>query len=742
MEMFTEEDDILIAQEYESLLLQSRKRGLSEEQYNLVQKAFEFANEAHRNVRRRSGVPYIIHPISVAKIVVSEIGLGCKSICAALLHDVVEDTEYTVEDIRNYFGDRIAILVDGLTKIKSALDKDKKSESSLQAENFKRILLTLNDDARIVLIKMADRLHNLRTIEFMPEYKSEKVLSETMYIFIPLAHRLGLYNIKTEMENIWLQRKEPEIYRDLETRLQGLMESKANVIDNFVTPVEAMLKNQGLDFRITRRIKSPYSIWKKMESKHLPFEEIFDLFAVRIIFTPNSNISEREQCWQIFSRITGMFKYKPERTRDWVSEPKMNGYESLHTTVMVSGTWIEVQIRSERMNDVAERGVAAHWAYKKGDTSTQTDRNLDLWLQHVHDILENPDANALQLLDEIHKELLISEIYVFTPKGESKCMHKGSTALDFAYYIHTKVGNHAIAAKVNMKLVPLSHTLSNGDQVEIITSNSATPKREWLDFLKTTRAKNQVIATLKDDKKDNMQIGLKLLEQELEKRNIKMQSRVIRKLVGHYNIAGGKDELYYKIGLGLITLDNLDTILKTNVSQRDVQMWGFKVLTPDKVQGTINKKEDYILKEDITNGKISFKTDNCCHPIPGDNVVGVINEDNSVTIHKTSCPVFTSFAATNGHRIISVKWSKHFIMSYLARITLSGIDRIGLLNDISHAITLELGVNIRKVMIESHDEIFEGYIDLYIHNTEDLESLMESIRKIKGVESVLRTDIS
>ena len=731
---FTAEDDLIIRREFEALRLAALKRCADQEQYDLVLKAFEFANEAHRNVRRRSGEPYILHPIAVAKIVVQEIGLGCKSICAALLHDVVEDTQYTADDIRQVFGEKIASLVEGLTKIKTALDNDSlkdKPSRSLQAENFKRILLTLNDDARIVLIKLADRLHNVRTIQYMPEYKREKILSETMYIFIPLAHRLGLYNIKSEMEDVWMQYNESEEYKRIEGELQQMMATKGGAIENFVGEVEQIIENSGIRARIIKRLKSPYSIWRKMQTKNIPFEQIFDIYAVRIVFEPGGDFSEREQCWHLFSQITGRYHYNPNRVRDWVSEPKVNGYESLHVTVMYQGMWIEVQIRSERMNSIAERGVAAHWSYKQGEIVGEGDSSMDRWLKYVQDILENPDANALQFLDDVHQELLTSEIYVFTPTGESRRLPKGSTALDFAFNVHSQIGCHAIAAKVNMKLVTLSTVLRGGDQVEIITSESARVKREWLEFLKTSSARSAVIEALKDMSKDNVSRGMKMLREELAKRNIQMQTRVIRKLVDSYKITGGKEDLYNKIGIGLIDLSDLDTVLKTNAPQRNVQMWGFKLLESNSGK----------LKERLKGKEVAFHTSGCCHPIPGDNVGGVIGDDDVVTIHKTSCPVYTNLAATEGNRIVGVRWSKHFMMSYLARISLTGIDRMGILHEITNQLSNKLGINLRKISIEAHDEIFEGYIDLYVHDRADIDNIIESFAKINGIEKVSRVDI-
>lgn len=745
--MFTEEDYKLIEREFAGLRESSLRRCTDDGQYELVLKAFEFANEAHKGVRRRSGEPYILHPIAVAKIVVDEIGLGCKSICAALLHDVVEDTDFTVEDIQRLFGDKIASLVEGLTKIKTALDNDNKNKSqsnhrSLQAENFRRILVTLNDDVRIVLIKLADRLHNVRTIQFMPEYKRDKILSETMYLFIPLAHRLGLYSIKSEMENIWLKFREPAAYASIEQQLDKIMVDRESLIDDFCNPIRAELDKAGYKYQILKRLKTPYSIWKKMTSKNIPFEQIYDIYAVRIIFEPNAEFTEREQCWYIFSMITGIYKYKPDRTRDWVDKPKANGYEALHLTVMGNGgNWVEVQIRSQRMNDIAERGIAAHWKYKDAGVTNDSGSEIDRWLMQVSEILENPDVDAMKFLDEFHQELVTSSIYVFTPKGESKSLAKGATALDFAYSIHTHIGNHAIAAKVNQRLVPLSQVLSNGDQVEIITSESGKPKREWLEFLQTGRAKTQVMDFLKTDVKNSIKEGMEILDRKLDERNITERSRVIKKLIDYYKTPGGKDDLYNRIGIGVIDLSDLDKALRTNAERRSVQMWGVKLLNPLR-NGSINKKSEFLLQENIDQGTISFNIAECCSPIPGDSVVAFIEDDGTVTIHKKSCPKANDLASKEGHRIVSAKWSKHFMMSYLARISLEGIDRVGVLSDLTRVISLVLGVNMRKLHIETHDEIFEGFIDLYVHNTDDLDKLIKAISKVKGIERVKRVELS
>lgn len=503
---FRQRDYEVIAREYADLKEAARKRCTDQSELDMIQKAFDFANEAHKGVRRRSGDPYILHPIAVAKIVVSTIGLGYKSIVAALLHDVVEDTAYNIDDIRNLFGERVATLVEGLTKIKTVLDnEDKARQKSMQAENFKRILLTLNDDVRVVLIKLADRLHNCRTIEYVSEHKRKKILSETMYVFIPLAHRLGLYGMKSEMEDIWLRYNEPEAYNSISEKVNRNVIDKEKEINEFIAPIEEALRNAGFRFEIKKRVKTPYSIWHKMNTKGVSFEEIFDLYAVRIIFDPQEDPkeSERDQCYHIFSIITSLYKYKSDRIRDWVNFPKNNGYEALHCTLMSrSGIWVEVQIRSRRMNEIAEKGIAAHWSYKKDGFIDKSQNEVDKWIIQVKEILVNPDVNALDLLDMIHNDLIKSEIFVFTPKGEQRSIEKGATALDFAYSIHSEIGHKAIAAKVNLKLVPLSRELKTGDQVEIITAETEKPKREWLDFVKTRKAKAHILDYLKDAHKE------------------------------------------------------------------------------------------------------------------------------------------------------------------------------------------------------------------------------------------------
>lgn len=754
MSEFTREDNELIEREFEQLRLAALRRCASQEEYEGVLKAFEFANEAHKGVRRRSGEPYIIHPIAVAKIVVQEIGLGYKSIVAALLHDVVEDTEYTTEDVERLFGSKIASLVDGLTKIKSAIDskiEEDKSEKSIQAENFKRILLTLNDDVRVILIKLADRLHNLRTIDSMPERKQDKILSETMYIFIPLAHRLGLYSIKSEMENIWLKFRQPEQYNEISRRIQEYSREKGGSIDKFIEPISKLLESARYKFTINKRIKTPYSVWNKMQTKGIPFEEIYDLFAVRIVFTPKKGSSERKQCWDIYSLISEDYLSNTDRIRDWVSTPKSNGYEALHCTLMSPhGGWVEVQIRTVRMDAIAEKGVAAHWNYK-GDKINNSENELDNWLNMVREVLENPDVNALEFLDNFHTGLMSKEIYAFTPAGEAKRLEKGSTVLDFAYAIHSEIGNRAIAAKVNLKLVPISYELRNGDQVEIITADSQKPQREWLEFAKTAKARNMILDSIKGDIKDTIKKGQEILEQELVKLGVKQHIRVLKKLIAEFKVSN-KDELYSKIGSGLIDLSNLEEILKKNKENKLVQFWNLQFFSGKEKNGDegqdhpaengkIDKHKDYLLKENPIDKTLTYKVADCCNPIPGDPIIGFIDEDGQVVIHKKVCPRAISLASTNGGNIINAKWTKHTILSFLARIEMKGIDRLGIVNDITRYITLILSVNIRKLFFETHDGVFYGYIDLYVHNTNDLEEIIKNIENIKGIETAARVDV-
>ncbi|MBO6172691.1 MAG: bifunctional (p)ppGpp synthetase/guanosine-3',5'-bis(diphosphate) 3'-pyrophosphohydrolase [Bacteroidales bacterium] len=739
---FTEEDYKVINESYAQLKEAAQKRCANQEEMDVVQKAFDFANEAHKDVRRRSGGPYIIHPIEVAKIVVSNIGLGYKSIAAALLHDVVEDTDYTVDDIKNLFGDKIASLVDGLTKIKIVLDNEDRAKrledvysESLQAENFKRILLTLNDDVRVVLIKLADRLHNCRTIDSMPEYKRDKILSETMFIFIPLAHRLGLYEIKSEMENIWLKYKEPDAFNEISALVNKNIEGQDRQIDDFIAPIREALTSSGFNFEIRKRVKTPYSIWHKMQTKNIPFEQVYDLYALRIVFTPiaETKESERDQCYHIFSIITGIYRYKPDRVRDWVKHPKSNGYEALHCTLMSDkGIWIEVQIRSKRMDDIAEKGIAAHWAYKKEGYISENDSEMDKWLAKVKEILVSPDVNALELLDIIHNDLVSSDITVFTPKGEQKSISKGATALDFAYSIHTEIGNKAIAAKVNMRLVPLSHVLKTGDQVEIITAENEHPKREWLQFLQTRHARSVVIDYFKGMKKEIAEIGRKTITEQMEGAGYRMNTESAELMARHFGIPGRNiEELYFRVGLGLIKPDPTLADSLSSITPSPKSPW---------YSNLFNRRRD--IQSPVSKERSNYVIATCCRPIPGDPVIGIKAPDGTITLHKKSCPVADSIASKHGDWVITPKWETDTDRTgFPARLSIKGIDRVGLLNEISRYISLVMGVNMRKVYLSSDEGIFEGYIDLNVHDKSALERMIRKLSSIDGIQNVVRTDL-
>ena len=724
---FTPDDYRRIDAAFAALMDVAAKRCKDESETDIVRKAFAFANEAHKNVRRRSGEPYMLHPIAVASIVVGEIGLGCKSICAALLHDVVEDTAYTVEDIRNLFGDKIASLVDGLTKIKTVLDnEDRKGTTtnteSLQAENFKRILLTLGDDVRVVLIKLADRLHNCRTIEFMPEHKRDKILSETMFIFIPLAHRLGLYSIKSEMENIWLRYKEPEDFRRITERINRNIATRDEDIDAFIAPIEQALREAGYHFTIRKRIKTPYSIWFKMRTKHVPFEQIYDLYAVRIIFDPQeaSLQAERGQAYLIFSTVTQLYRENLSRRRDWISQPKNNGYEALHCTLMShKGFWVEVQIRSRRMDDIAEKGIAAHWAYKNDGYISENDSEMDKWLAEVQEILLSDDLSALELLDIIHNDLVTSEIVVFTPKGEQKTISSGATALDFAYRIHTEIGNKAIAAKVNMKLVPLSHTLKAGDQVEIITAENARPKMEWGSFLQTRYARNRVIEYFRRDFDTIAREGERIFGERFRLMGLESNRELMRKFLD-YSQLRDENELWFRIGLGLLGPEEFKAI----IDEKDLSG---------------GEKKKYSIRDDNAH-TIQYKIAECCHPIPGDPVIGFSMNDNLVIVHKKSCPVAESLASKYGNRMVVPQWGA-VEQEYPIRISLKGIDRVGLLNDITNFISQTLGINMRKLQLSTEAGLFEGFIELLVRDKKNLERMVEGLSLIDGIQDVVRTDI-
>jgi GTP pyrophosphokinase len=739
--IFDEEDTKLIQDEYDSLynnLLRCNKPGDKEQ----IEKAFLIANEAHWNMRRKSGEPYILHPLSVAKIVNQEIGLGSRSITAALLHDVVEDTDYSLDDVKRDFGPQIALLIDGLTKISGTYNKE--NSSSLQAENFRKMLLTLSDDLRVILIKIADRLHNMRTLDSMPEHKKMKIAGETIFLYAPLAHRLGLYTIKSELEDLSFKFRQPQIYEEIAAKLKHGEKKYLALINKFSLPIIEKLTNAGLQFDISGRPKSIFSIWQKMQAKNVPFEEIYDVLAVRIVFDPVEGSPEKTQCWNIYSMITDTYLPKPDRIRDWVSRPKPNGYEALHVTVMgPEGKWVEVQIRSRRMDDIAERGYAAHWKYK-GDESQESE--LDKWIKKIRLMLENPHEDPIEFLDEFKMNLFSSEIMVFTPKGTLVSLPKGASALDFAYEIHTEIGNKAIGAKINYKLNPISAVLMSGDQVEIITSDIAKPDKEWLSFVRTSKAKEAIKNILKTETTDRIQQGMLILENKLRELNVTPGAEIMKKLLTAYDVPN-KDELYSGIELGTIKLDNLKKIIRKSASKNVIKYWELKLIGSKKEQKEkitpkeiINNDAPFLLRENVNDAEQSYDIASCCNPIPGDEVIGYKSPEGPIVIHKPKCETAIRIMSNEANRIIAVKWTVHKLVSFLARISMIGIDRIGMINEITNIISAELKVNMTRINVTVQNGIFEGTIDLYVHHSKDLNNLILKISNIKGIESVKRIE--
>ena len=737
-------DEEMINQAFQELLndyLHTKHR----KRVEIITKAFNFANQAHKGIKRRSGEPYIMHPIAVAQIVCNEIGLGSTSICAALLHDVVEDTDYTVEDIENIFGPKIAQIVDGLTKISGGIFGDR---ASAQAENFKKLLLTMSNDIRVILIKIADRLHNMRTLGSMLPNKQYKIAGETLYIYAPLANRLGLYKIKTELENLSFKYEHPEEYAEIEEKLNATAAERDKVFNDFTAPIRTQLDKMGLKYRILARVKSIYSIWNKMQTKHVPFEEIYDLLAVRIIFEPRNVEEELNDCFDIYVSISKIYKPHPDRLRDWVSHPKANGYQALHVTLMGNnGQWIEVQIRSERMNDVAEQGFAAHWKYKEGGGS-EDEGELEKWLKTIKEILDDPQPDAIDFLDTIKLNLFASEIFVFTPKGELKTMPQNSTALDFAFSLHTDIGSHCIGAKVNHKLVPLSHKLQSGDQVEILTSKSQRVQPQWEVFATTARARAKIAAILRKERKANQKIGEELLNEFLKKEEIRPEEAVIEKLRKFHNFKN-EEELLAAIGSKAITLGEAD---KNELREKQTSNWK-KYLTfsfgnsnkekPEEKEPQekekINPKEILKLTEESLQKKYIMAE--CCHPIPCDDVLGYVDDNDRSIIHNRQCPVAAKLKSSYGNRILATEWDTHKELSFLVYIYLRGIDSMGLLNEVTQVISRQLNVNIRKLAIETNDGIFEGKIQLWVHDVEDVKTICNNLKKIQNIKQVNRVEV-
>lgn len=735
----TEEEEQLINAEFADLLrgyLASPHR----KKVEIIERAFNFARMAHKGIRRRSGEPYILHPIAVAKIASQEIGLGSTSICAALLHDVVEDTDYTVEDIRQQFGRKIAELVNGLTKISGGIFGDK---ASAQAENFRKLLLTMSEDIRVVLIKMADRLHNMRTLSSMPPGKQYKIAGETLYIYAPLAHRLGLFSIKTELEDLSFKYEHPAVYDRIAEQIKASEAKRLAVYSDFSAPIKERLEGMGLDYEAKARVKSVYSIWRKMETKKIPFEEVYDLYAMRIIFNCDDPASEKRICWEIYSAITDIYRLHPERTRDWISTPKANGYQALHLTVMgPDGNWVEVQIRSRRMDEIAEKGFAAHWKYKIGNGEEESE--LTVWLRTIKDILEDPNPNAVDFLDTLKLNLFSAEIVVFTPKGELVTLPQHSTVLDLAYALHSELGNHCIAGKVNHKLVPISHQLQSGDQVEVLTSRTQKPNPEWIDFLATAKARTRLRSALRREQAPIIEKGKEILARFLDTGEVKETNEVITKIMRYFHIST-REQLFYKLGSEEVTLDGY--ILKDSPKTSPGLLKKlFRIgtgrtssapATEESSPAKINPKEVFELELDGDSQNFVFSP--CCHPIPGDDVMGFINDEGKVEIHDLTCPRAQVLKATFGPRIVATRWKK-VDRPLPAVIAIDGVDRHGILQELTQLISNQLNIDIRSLHIDTDKEVFTCRLGVLVRDAATIKNLCSEIKKIKGVQRAVRTE--
>lgn len=735
-------EEKMVNDEFQSLIdayLASKHR----KKVDIITKAFNFAKHAHKGVRRLSGEPYIMHPIAVAKIVCCEIGLGSTSICSALLHDVVEDTDYTVEDIENMFGPKIAQIVDGLTKISGGIFGD---HASAQAENFKKLLLTMSDDIRVILIKIADRLHNMRTLGSQAVNKQYKIAGETLYIYAPLANRLGLNSIKTELEDLSFRFEHPDEYNEIAHKLEATKAERDTVFDEFAAPIRAQLDGLGLNYDIKQRVKSPYSIWRKMQTKHIPFEEIYDILAVRIIFDPEDVDTELNDCFDIYVKLCKIYTSHPDRTRDWVSHPKANGYQALHVTLMSKqGEWIEVQIRSRRMDDIAEKGFAAHWKYKDGDkTETASEIELDKWLATIKEILDDPQPDAMDFLDTIKLNLFASEIFVFTPKGEIRTMPAGSTTLDFAFSIHTFVGSHCIGAKVNHKLEPISYVLNSGDQVEILTSKSVHPTREWLNIATTAKATTKILSILRKEERESRKKGEQMLDEFLSQNDIVKDSLVVDKICNLHEFAK-PEALYVALAEGKVQLGRaeLDAVKEKEVvvGWKRIFSFGKKTVKQGptgkvKISSNFDKKKAIILTEDSIQNQYTLC--DCCKPIPGDTVMGYIDDDKHVIVHKLQCSIAEKLKANRGNRVLAAQWQMAGTTLFPVSMHIKGFDKLGLLHEMTQVISVLHGINIRKVEIECDKGIFECNIQMYVHGTKEVDEVLASLRKIADLKEASR----
>jgi GTP diphosphokinase / guanosine-3',5'-bis(diphosphate) 3'-diphosphatase len=711
-------------------LLRHAKPFLQDNDAKIIKKAFNASAEAHKDMRRKSGEPYILHPLAVAQIAVEEIGLGTTSIVAALLHDVVEDTDMEIADVERDFGPSVARIIEGLTKISGVFEYG----SSQQAENFRKMLLTLSDDVRVILIKLADRLHNMRTLDSMPRHKQLKIASETMYLYAPLAHRLGLYVIKSELEDLYLKYTDTDTYKDISNKIRQTKSARTKFIKDFTSPIEDELLAHGFKFNIKGRPKSIYSILKKIKKQNITFDEVYDLFAIRIILdVPLEN--EKAACWQVYSIITDYYQPNPDRLRDWVNTPKANGYESLHTTVMSkSGQWVEVQIRTKRMDEIAERGYAAHWKYKDG---TGPESGLEQWINKVRDMLEDSSGNALEFMDEFRKNLFVEEIFVFTPKGELIILPDKATALDFAFEIHTQIGLKCLGAKVNQKLVPLSYVLSNGDQVEILTSHKQKPNDEWLNYVVTSKARSRIKDALREDRKKTSDQGKVMLEKRLTQLKVGDSQANLNKLMAFFNTPTLQD-LYYRVATGYIDLKNIKEIIFTSAADKATSMLEPKSFDREvqKIRGV--NSDMLVIGENTSN--MNYRIAKCCNPISGDDVFGFETGDEDIEIHRTNCLKAIELMSNYGNRIVKAKWTDQKELAFLAGIRIKGTDRVGLVNDLTRIISNNLKVNMRSITIDSHDGIFEGNLMVFVNDTGHLDKLMQSMGKVNGVLTVERFD--
>jgi len=711
-------------------LLRKAKPILKDGDAKLIKKAFHTSMEAHSGMRRRSGEPYILHPLEVAEICVSEIGLGTTSIIAALLHDTVEDTDYEITDIKRIFGEKVARIIDGLTKISGVFEQG----SSRQAENFRKMLLTLSDDVRVILIKMADRLHNMRTLQSMPRNKQLKIANETIYLYAPLAHRLGLYAFKSELEDLYLKYSEPEVFGEITSKIKDTKDARAKFIRNFIKPIKNRLSSLGIKYEIKGRPKSIYSIWSKMKKQDIPFEEVFDLFAIRIILDVSYH-QEKACCWQVYSLVTDYYQPNPDRLRDWISIPKANGYESLHTTVMSGrGQWVEVQIRTKRMDEIAEKGYAAHWKYKDGNTSDET--GLEMWITKVREILAQNDASAIEFVNDFKSNLYSDEVFVFTPKGDLKTLPQKATVLDFAFDIHTEVGTHCLGAKVNQKLVPLNFELKNGDQVEILTSKKQKPNESWLQYVVSSKAKSKIKDALKEERKSYIGEGKEIVKRKIRQLKLNYSQSVLDEIVNYFNVKTVSD-LFYMIGTGKIEHSLIKSFHKVSnqgsTGLRDVK------LIEEKLR-KIRKTDNDLLLLGADLDIVDYKFAKCCNPIAGDDVFGFVTVSDGIKIHRTTCPNAAELLSNYGYRIIKAKWASSGKHSFEATLSMIGTDRLGLVSDVSNIISEELKVNMRSLLINTEGGIFEGTIKLYIEDTSHLAILVKKLEKVSGVVKVSRSN--